>query len=313
MRRFFLFIIVFFVSLAYGWGQPRQETSPSDQAEAPQAESEGAFFPFPLGPILVAIQQKAVIWQPDWDAAMPPDGFRVAAGQASSIALTLKDQTYRVRWNPDGSPAEFPFWLADRFVQVRADYHNAGSLKKLEITGSDEPGLVDFISDTLARITQGDTVYFTAVRFGPPAVAETWYDPEGTALADFISQCSYAGPEPQLLAVINQYAEQEKRYYYDSFGNITEIRGPDGTCSALYAGEQMPRYWTRYNETHVLQWDERKVPVRISAAERASVTYEYTVDARGNWTERREIRLSPQSGTLVPSQGLTVTRTITYQ
>lgn len=307
MIRFSLCIVIFFEVLSFGWGAGKQEPAP---AEAEPAAGTAA--PFPLGPLLIAARQKTLLWRPDWDAALPPDGFRVSAGNAVSIELTLHDQTYRVRRNTDGSIAEFPFQLAGRFVQVSIAYRPSGAVKTLVITGADETGQVDFISDTLVRITQGDTVCFGAFRYEAAGIAETWYDPEGTALADFTARFFDVAGEPRLVSLTNRYEGKEETYFYDSFGNISEIQTAAGVYSALYAGEQQPRYWTQGAEQHILQWDAQGFPVRMSPSEGGASKYEYTLDPRGNWTERREIRMVPNRGTLVPSPGLTVKRVITY-
>jgi hypothetical protein len=309
MKRVFFFAFIFCGFLSFAPGQPNRERPPAE-AEGVKSES---FAPFPLGPLLVMSRQKTIVWRPDWDSAIPPDGFRVSPGTADSIDLSVRDRTYRVRWNTDGSPAEFPFWGQGQFVQVEATYGPSGDIQGLVITGSAETGRVDFIKDNIARITQGDAVCFAAVRWGPLEIAETWYDSEGTALADFRSRICNAGGEPRLLGVASRYEEKEETYYYDSFGNISEIRSSEGVFSALYTGEQQPRYWTRGAEHHTLQWDARGLAVRVSSGETPETRYEYTVDLHGNWTERREIRMISQQGMLVPNPGATVKRTIAYK
>ncbi|MDR2103066.1 MAG: hypothetical protein LBP42_03065, partial [Treponema sp.] len=114
-----------------------------------------------------------------------------------------------------------------------------------------------------------------------------------------------------------------KDWDYDSGGNFTAIRGSGSVYSALYDRRGLPRYWKRRPsaetfESLTLQWDERGFLVRISGVsgaedeEPVDFRYEYSLDERGNWTERREIRMLRRFGVFFPGPGFTVKRLITY-
>ncbi|MDR2534495.1 MAG: hypothetical protein LBD29_00505 [Treponema sp.] len=349
MSRFFLLVVIFLGSFSYMWGQPGREqagTAPEtetfQETEASESEPEETTDPpelFPLGPILVSSLQKAVPWGPDWVLTMPPDGFRVSSGLAVSITLSIDEETYQVRWNDNGSLKEFPFVLPGGFVQIQCRFKSSGGLQGLVISASDQAWQVDFIGNqedplSLARITTGDAVYFAGIHYDPINISETWYDPEGTVLANFTSRSYYAGKAPRFLTLTSRQAEEEETtdwYYYDSFGNISEIRRADRVFSALYTQEQRPRYWKQERitgsdadiaktfENYTLQWNEQGLLVRISETsssgeqEAADIRYEYTLDAQGNWTERREIRMTSQLGVLAPVPGGTVRRVISYK
>jgi hypothetical protein len=279
------------------------------------ADGKEALSPFPLGLLLTRSQQKRGLWQPDWDEAMPPDGFALASGRANSIVLSMEDQTYQARWNSDGSIREFPFWLENQFVQVRFEHRPSGTPEKLLVTSPNGEYTVDFIDDK-ARITAGAGVYFVGIRQNDFGVAETWYDSAGGALADFLTRTGYADREPRPVSLVRRSLEEqpgEVFYQYDSFGNVSAVDAETKVCSALYAEEGRPRYWDRGEEHRTLQWDERGFLMKIFGSPAPEIRYEYTFDARGNWTERREIRMIPRLGMLVPEAGRTVKRVITYR
>jgi hypothetical protein len=72
-----------------------------------------------------------------------------------------------------------------------------------------------------------------------------------------------------------------------------------------------------------LQWDERGLLVRLSgggpageegstAAEFLESRYDYTLDARENWTERRERKMARRFGALAAGPGPVIKRVIQY-
>ncbi|MDR2485334.1 MAG: hypothetical protein LBD55_08065 [Treponema sp.] len=338
MRRFSLLAFVFFISLSLLPGQEDQETGvPEDAVESENQETADKPAPFPLGPILVSALQKGVPWRPDWGLAMPPDAFRLVSGRPLSITLTINEEKYRVLWDRKGALLEFPLALNGVFVQVQAVFRSSGAMQSLIITGAEPPRQIDFIGKevplSLARVTQDGTVCFVALRYDPVDIAETWYDQEGTALAGFISRSRYTRGYPNILTLESRYEGKETSewYYYDSFGNISEIQAPGAVFSVLYSREQHPRYWKRrifdasnpdvpaLLENYTLQWDEQGLLVRMAGisgrddSDAADFRYEYTLDSRGNWIERREIRMIRRLGVLVSSPGLTVKRVITYR
>jgi hypothetical protein len=345
VSRFSLLVFIFCIFRSFVWGQVGQEQN-THEAEVPPAsetqEKTDTSNPFPLGPMLLTTLQGRVSWRPDWDVTMPPDAFRVSSGQPVSITLSLEEREYRIRWDKNGSLMEFPFLLQGQFVQVETLFEAPGIIKGFVIhAGSETPWKIDFIGGkdaplSIARLNQGETFYFGALRYNPIYIAETWYDQEGNAQADFISLSQYTGEDIQLLTLESRYEGKEATewYHYDGFGNMSEINGAGGLFSVLYAQEQCPRYWKRQvldpasdQETagplqqYTLQWDERGFLVCISETSESNednkedlseLRYEYTLDTRGNWIERREIRMIPRLGVLTSSPGLTVKRVISY-
>lgn len=180
------------------------------------------------------------------------------------------------------------------------------------------------------------------------AFPETWYDGEGKVLGVFNFRFGAGEDGPRFItgrfegAVPEVYDEQ---YHFDSFGNIRGIETPRGSFSALYNRTGRPRYWERPipppspdetaederdipdpdppppppYQTLTLQWDERGLLVRITRFppspeedQGEESRYEYTLDERGNWIERRERRMIRQSGLLVPDRLTRIRRIIEY-
>jgi hypothetical protein len=143
-----------------------------------------------------------------------------------------------------------------------------------------------------------------------------------------------------------------ERRYYDSRGLVTGISGPHGNFAVLYYLDDLPRYWDYRpappeqeapsdgeapSEGEAppapaawsLDWDEKtfllmglsssppfaaeeEAPGEAAAALPVDCRYEYTLDERGNWIERREIRMIRTLDLLVPSRGVTIRRNLEY-
>ena len=109
------------------------------------------------------------------------------------------------------------------------------------------------------------------------------------------------------------------RHDYGSFGEVSAIESSDGAFSALYAGPGRPRYWTRREadgpaENLVLQWDEAGLLRGITSRDKSvDIRYAYTLDDKGNWTERQEQAMIKRFGVLVPQAPATVRRIIAYR
>jgi hypothetical protein len=155
--------------------------------------------------------------------------------------------------------------------------------------------------------------------------SETWFDAEGTGLAyweaNFIPH--YDGNRLKNLEGAAGTGAVFGEWDYDSGGNLAAIREPGGTYSALYNHRGLPRYWERRPspelfESYTLQWDERGHLVRLSGSSGpgdenlVDFRYDYSLDERGNWTERRETRMFRRFGVLFPAPGFTIKRTIIY-
>jgi YD repeat-containing protein len=303
--------------------------------------------PCPLGPMLLTAIQKDITWRPDWAITVPPDAFTLTAGKATSITLILEGEEYRVCWE-NGALVEFPICLQGSFAQVQRIIRDSKKIKSLTIR-MDISWNLELIKQEdpyrfLARLTGGEQVYFLAFQSDHTGISETWYDPEGNALGFFRCRSRYAGEDLRIGSLVSYTGgdETSEWYEYDSFGNISEIVAAQGTFSALYYQKNYPKSYPRYWERQVLespspgsaeeappitegiqnytlQWDEKGFLVGMfegsdgNPETAVDARYEYTVDRRGNWTERQEIRMVRRLGVLMPSPGLTIKRRITYE
>jgi YD repeat-containing protein len=291
--------------------------------------------------------QKDIAWRPDWGTSVPPDAFTLTAGKAAAITLILEGAEYRVCWK-NGSLVEFPVCLQGSFVQVQRIMRISKKIKSLTIK-KDSVWNLDVIKQEdpygfVARLTGGEQVYFLAFQSDHTGITETWYDAAGNAVGFFSSRSRYAGEDLRIGSLVSYTGEDETRewYEYDSFGNVSEIVAPQGRFSALYYQNNYPKSYPRYWERQVLegsspgsaeealpvsegiqnytlQWDEQGFLVSMleeteGNPETGVVSrYEYTLDRRGNWTERQEIRMVRRLGALMPTAGLTIKRLITYE
>ncbi|MDR2803626.1 MAG: hypothetical protein LBB22_04990 [Treponema sp.] len=120
----------------------------------------------------------------------------------------------------------------------------------------------------------------------------------------------------------SEISSSSEYFDFDSMGNMTRIRKDDSIFEALYTGGG-PRYWKQSGfGNFALQWDGQGRLVRMTGfsfdggdadEEALDYRYEYTFDERGAWTERREIRMSPELGVLAPSAGDSFQRIIEYR
>jgi hypothetical protein len=223
----------------------------------------------------------------------------------------------------------------------------AETLIEIEILETGRDGIPNIF-----RIKMGEAYYFSSLQKTNDVILEVWYEagteeaPEAKPLSVFL--LSYRNSDDDKLLTLQQNTDSEngtaETYHYDSMGNLTEIDAEDYSFSAAY-NERGLRYWNRRftrpaengdgageaaaaGETELpetvqklyLQYDEKPLPVRLSgdSTEAGADTvidwrYEYDFDARGNWTERREIRMSEFLGVLVAGRGAVVKRVIEYE
>jgi hypothetical protein len=304
-------------------GEEARET-----ASPPEGEEGSAAF-FPIHTLLWALDSPGIPWRPDWPAAIPPDGFTLREGKAAAITLTLDARELRLRTGKNGGFEEFPVLYGGDLFQGRARFGENGGLQGFTLEAED-PWSVEFLpggdaQTLLARASRGDAVYFVVLQTSGPAFPETWYDGEGKVLGVFNFRFAPGEEGPRLIEGRFEGAEtgetrRDERYDFDSFGNIQGIETPGGSFSALYNRAGRPRYWERPmpppspGQRLTLQWDERGLLVRISPEEGRGeeYRYEYTLDERGNWIERRERRMILQSGVLAPDRLTRISRIIEY-
>ncbi|MDR2028465.1 MAG: hypothetical protein LBP93_02875 [Treponema sp.] len=332
-----------------GTASPAGTEAAAGDGEAPDAQAEDGD-PFPISPLLETAASGRVPWRPDWPPAIPPDAFRLSAGEAggggfSAISLGPDPGEYRLRRGENGGWAEFPVFLQGNFYQARTLSGGPEAPAGIIIL-TEEPWELHILAreggrPSLLRVTHGGRFYFTVLQYRDRRVSETWYDQEGNAAAVFFPEypAPGGGEGPRRIRALKDGGEETETYDYDSGGNISALNSPLGEFSALYTADNRPRYWERRTlapreeeaagdspapepaealetrETYTLQWDNRGLLVRVTGTagtEPVDLRYEYSLDERGNWIGRREIRMLHRFGVLVPVPGTELKRTIEY-
>ncbi|MDR0597599.1 MAG: hypothetical protein LBG14_03740 [Treponema sp.] len=314
---------------------------------------------FPLSLLLDTLVSGEIPWSPDWPAAMPPDGFSLAAGRAAALTLVLpagyldaapgdgatgtaEDGTdgeaaaeYRLIRNAAGLLLEFPFFVNGILYQAAAEYGDAGPGAAGKITldnpAAPDPWVFEFLeyrqgAPALARISHGGAWYFAAPEYLETRTNETWYDAEGLAQGFFALEYRLQNGARRLASTDRRSDQDEAvlAYDYNSAGRVSGISAPEGEYAALYNAAARPRYWERPGNAYTLQWDEKGFLIRLTgvslgepgiAAEEPreiDIRYEYTLDERGNWIERRETSFVRRFGRLVPDSTGAIRRIINY-
>jgi hypothetical protein len=333
--------VLFFTALSV---LPGQEAPPQSAADT------GASGPFPLTLLLDAALSGEIPWRPDWPAAMPPDGFTLSSGGARSLTLTLPagyldavpgggaetegeaaGLEYRVTRDVRGRFLELPFCVNGTLYQAAVAYDpvNPGRVGKITLDNPASPDLWEFEfleyrgeEPSLVRISGGGAWYFAAPEYLDRRVNETWYDPQGTAQAFFSLEYREVDGKRRLVSVDARSDQGETLlvYTYTGAGRISGLSGPETAVTALYTAAAQVRYWERPEGTYPLQWDENGLLTRLTGVvtgdtpepRPVDIRYDYTLDARGNWTERREVSFIRRFWRLVPETETTITRAVTY-
>jgi hypothetical protein len=339
--------------------------------ETPVEEKPSAPETFPLALVLEGAEfadDGNRAWRLDWPPELPPDAFKVKAGEVSRI--TVEGKGFSFAYSAEGGRIkEFPFMLDGRMARVSLAYANipeessetdfkvssmsltfpqAVSQNEGEETTedtaapADEPWELDFLEyrdsyPSLVRASCGDTWFFISLSRAGYEIMETWYDENGEAACAY----GFSLVEIDKKLKIHKARDYSKGAYgsgmerhYDSRGFITETSGPDGLYKVLYFREDQPRYWERRpgeNEIagdgagmFTFQWDDNNFLVRLSSraftefsglagSNETDSRYEYLLDEKGNWIERRETSMIRAFNLLVPSPGTTVRRILEYK
>ena len=271
-------------------------------------------------------------WMPDWPLELPPDAFRVNSGETRRIFIEGEGFSLNFRYGPDGLIEEFPFMLYNKMAQVSLVYRGP-LIEEMFISfpyGEEESWLLEFLEyrdffPSMVRAYMGGAWYFISLFRGGNEIMETWYNEEGEALGAYSYSLILIGGNSRI-RTIRDYLSLEgiTEYHYDSRGLITAISGPGGFYRVLYYREDLPRYWELSPTGNFsLQWDEQDTLLGIrgeSEGGHVDYRYEYTFDEKGNWIERREIRLTPMGqvtpgmeGLLFPVPGTLFRRVIEYK
>ena len=283
-----------------------------------------------------------IVWRPDWPPRLPPDAFKVLSGEVSRVVVEGDGFSLNLSFGPTGLVEEFPFVLNGRLMEVSVVYGEFSQIKEMFLTfpswdetdNSDEdPWRLEFLEyrDSLPYLVRGsrlDAWYFIYFFRTVNEIVESWYDVAGNLIGAFAFSVVEIGDERRIGA-IRDYLDPDggSEYYYDSRGFLTESSGPAGLYKVLYYREDFPRYWERrpsggsgglYGSEgkFSFQWNEAGFLLRLTGeSENAPLDhrYDYTVDERGNWIERKETQIVSQTGLLFPSPGDTYNRVLEYR
>jgi hypothetical protein len=290
---------------------------------------------FCLIPLLEAAFSGNAHWRPDWPQDIPPDGFSLQRDNKlpEEIELFNGSRKYKIMRDSEGRLVEFPFFMADRYIRVNAVYADMGALKSMNASffPSDIPvekqadhteekiwdiefpdGFIpygDFSPGGTfppAKIGCGDSVFYVFFFESPDFFSETWYDSEGNflsfckALVDRNKPASVCKWRIRSLQIHGSASPRFEDYFFDSDGNITEIRLSEKSFQAVYWNGR-PRYW-RYQDglQYELHWDTQGILTSIRTVD-IEYRYEYELDASGNWINRMETVFKAQSDLLIPT------------
>ncbi|MFP3040441.1 hypothetical protein LQZ19_01350 [Treponema primitia] len=271
-----------------------------------------------------------------------PAGFLDAATDEASGKDTDGEAAveYRIIRNSLGRLLKFPFFLNGSFYQARVSLDAADPelIRKITLNNpaASDPGensyefeFLEYRQDkpSLVRVKLGETWYFVATEYLERRVNEIWYDPEGLAQAFFSLEYRETEGKKRLFSIDSRSDEGQTIlvYEYNSGGRISGISAPVAPYAALYTAAAQVRYWERPEGNYTLQWDEKGYLVRLTGVltgdspelpkelRQLDIRYDYTLDERGNWTERREISFVRQFGRLVPGSETVIHRTISYR
>lgn len=235
------------------------------------------------------------------------------------------------------------------FLQGNAEYGGNGALRRITVGGGPdlEAVVLDYDEENrpvLVRLLIADEYFFSALEYASGRVTETRYDQDGLPAAVMYRDNSgetvrirygntVSGSENTAGAGAAPSAVAEtRRILLNASGAASELRSSAGIWSALYERRGLPRYLGRtlsaatvengaapapVSERYSFQWDENGRLIRLTGTNTdgqavSDSRYEYTLDSRGNWTERREITMRNAAGRLFPAPGLTVRRRIVY-
>jgi hypothetical protein len=175
--------------------------------------------------------------------------------------------------------------------------------------------------------------FFLSFNYMNNRVLETWHDQTGAALAVF--DIRYRDGRLSYLSETQQTGQTwREEMSFDNEGNVTQVDTTEavrstGTSSART--DTVERTTTTYTASWTalkprfvsnggalaLQWDGRGLLTAVAPATNgapaASWRYAYTLNRRGDWTERRGTVMSSTFGVEAESSVTTYTRTIRYE
>jgi hypothetical protein len=325
-------IALFYIVCIYAIFPASQLVWPADINPADDSSTEIDFY---LIPILEAAFSGNMHWRPDWPQDIPPDGFSLQRGNEvpEEIELFNNVNKFIIKRDNEGRLVEFPFFMADGCIRVKAVYADTGAIQAMSASLflSDVPvevqadqteekiwdiefpaGFIpygDFSPGGTfppAKISHGDSVFYVFFFESPAFFSETWYDGEGNflsfckALVDRNRQASACTWRIRSLQIHGSVSPRFEDYFFDSDGNITEVRLSEKLFQAVYWNGR-PRYWQYQNGTrYELHWDTQGFLTSIRTVD-FEYRYEYERDSSGNWINRMETAYRTQSDLLIPT------------
>jgi hypothetical protein len=330
-----LFLLIAFPAVSQNTASQNKAAQKPADAKTADAKAGPDFF---LLPVLETVFSGELRWRPDWPADIPPDGFSVKR-QFQLIELYNDDVNLTVRRGREGRLVEFPFFTEDGYAKVQVQYAslNNGALQKMTVSlfQGDDAKIWDitFPADFLPysdfspggsfaplKVTCDEDIYHVFIFESPAFLTETWYNDEGEMLVFCKASVNIIEKKWRVRSLQIYMGEDIsfEDYFFDSYGNVSEVRSEDKTFSALLR-DNRPSYWQCPDLSYEFNWDTQGILTIVKAsgeADDASVEYryEYETDASGSWVKRQETALSG-SNLIVPMPSLSRgiwNRRITY-
>jgi len=260
-------------------------------------------------------------WRPDWPDYIPPDSFLVLGKkQPAVIELSNDDISFALRRDSEGRLFEFPYFNADEYAKVNAEYAATGALKEMKIAfSSGKVWNITFSAGFLPysdmspggsfpplQVSSDEGNFFVFIFETPSFLTETWYDDGGNMTLFCKASVNFIEKKWRVTSL--QIHEKEEvsfiDYFFDSYGNISEIRSNDTTFSALFV-ENRPTSWQRPELQYNLHWDTQAALTIVKATGESDelgveYRYEYETDGGGIWVKRQETAIKSSFNLLVP-------------
>lgn len=301
--------------------------------EPPEQNDSRDFF---LVQILETAFSGDVSWRPDWPADIPPDAFLIRQGDRLPAVIELSNETenFVVRRNDEGQLLEFPFFYEGGYAKVQTVYTASGALRNMSVTlknlsqqdedeesqGEEETLDIAFPPDFLPysdlspggsfpplTVNSGDSVFFVYIFESPLFLTETWYTEDGDMSVYCKASVNVENGKWRIrsLQVHDAGGTRFTDYFFDSYGNVTEVSFQDRVFSAFFT-DSGPNFWQQDGSQYDLQWDTQGILTIIKAtADDGLFTeyrYGYEEDTSGNWVKRQETAYTIQFDDLLAPQ-----------
>jgi hypothetical protein len=243
----------------------------------------------------------------------------------------------------NGALAAFPVFLERSaetpypcFVQGTAEYAGNGAIRRISAEGFEAEALEHDWENrpVLVRLLISGEYFFSALEYGGNRVTETRYRTDGAPAS--VMERDGSGGDIRAAFGADGTGTETRLALRNASGAVSELRLPAGIWSASYERRGLPRYltWTAPVNDGVsegaaeepvsrtgrciFQWDENGRLVRCTLVDTegralSASRYEYVLDSRGNWTERREILMRSAGERFFSAPGPVIRRRIIYR